>query len=360
MSAPRLVVDLDKVEHNARSLVALLTPRGIAVTGVTKALLGAPEVAAAMLRGGVASIGDSRVENLERLRGVSTMLIRSPMLSQVDRVVAAADISCNSEATVLDRLGVAASSIGKIHGVMLMVELGDLREGAMPSELSTLVQRVLDHPGLALAGIGTNLACQSGVAPDAHNMAELSRIVEKIEGEFAIEIACVSGGNSANLRWALSDCDLGRVNHLRLGESILLGTEPLYQHPIAGLYTDAVTFVAEVIESQQKPSIPWGEIATTAFGDAPDRDPGGTVQQVLLAAGHQDIDPEGLIAPVGLTILGASSDHLVAAVGAEAPCAHAVGSEVHFGLSYSALLRAATSPFVHREYVGGVPAVAGA
>ena len=361
MNAPRLVIDLDKIEHNARTLAGLLNDKGVSVTGVTKALLGSPQVGGAMLRGGVSSLGDSRVENLEALPAARKLLIRSPMLSQAERVVTVADVSCNSEAVVIDRLGAAAAAIGVTHGILIMVELGDLREGAMAREVDALVRRVLQHPALSLFGIGTNLACQSGVAPDMHNMSELSNIVDRIEREFCVEILNVSGGNSANLHWALTNRDLGRVNHLRLGEAILLGTEPLYQHPIAGLYLDAVTLVAEIIELKCKPSRPWGEITTTAFGDAPDRDHGGFVQQGLLAVGRQDVDPDGLICSPGLAILGASSDHLV--VAAVDQCGRdvgslCVGSEIPFGLNYSALLRAATSPFVARSYLRGVPFVA--
>lgn len=53
MSAPRLVIDLDKIHHNASTLVKRLACRGISVTGVTKATLGSAEVAATMLRAGV-------------------------------------------------------------------------------------------------------------------------------------------------------------------------------------------------------------------------------------------------------------------------------------------------------------------
>ncbi len=58
MSVPRLNIDLDKIFHNARILVERLTDRGISVTGVTKATHGSADIAAALLRAGVCSIGD--------------------------------------------------------------------------------------------------------------------------------------------------------------------------------------------------------------------------------------------------------------------------------------------------------------
>ena len=149
------------------------------------------------------------------------------MLSQVDQVVQHCDTSFNTELDVLSALSSAAIKIGKTHGVVLMVELGDLREGVMPDELENTVRETLRFPNIALRGIGTNLACQSGVAPEAENIAELSALADTIEATFGLALGIVSGGNSGSLEWALSCSDTGRINNLRLGESILLGREPL-------------------------------------------------------------------------------------------------------------------------------------
>jgi predicted amino acid racemase len=340
VTGPRLEIDLAAITHNARTLVDRLAGKGIRVTGVSKASLAAADVAVAMLRGGVTGLGDSRVENLARLRaaGIDTplTLIRSPMLSQTGLVVASADISLNTEPVVIDALSAAAVDQHTTHEVVLMVELGDLREGVPAHTVVDLARAVAKRPGLRLAGLGTNLACQCGVAPDQQKMAELSRLVAQVEADFG-PLAVVSGGNSANLDWALGTDDVGRINELRLGESILLGTEPLHRRPLAGLHTDAFTLVAEVIESQDKPAQPWGDIAQAAFGDQPPRPGTGTIRQAILAIGRQDADPDGLTSPRGMTMLGMSSDHLVVDVGDHDV---AVGDELTFGLNYSALVRA--------------------
>ncbi len=351
MTAPRLDIDLDKITQNARNLVERLAPRGIRVTGVTKAALGHPLVAAAMQRGGVHGLGDSRIENIETMAAAGIpgpfTLIRSPMASQVDRVVTAATTSVNTEPDVLDRLSAAAYERHLLHSVILMVELGDLREGVMVDDLFALVSHTLDCPNLVLSGIGTNLACQSGIAPDAAKMAELSQLVDAVEAKFGISLAVVSGGNSANLDWALGAADTGRVNELRLGEAILLGHEPLHGRVLEGLHTDAITLVAEVIESKAKPVQPWGETGRSAFGAPEARTGDGTRHQALLALGRQDVDPDGITPPATVTILGASSDHLVVDISAPAR----IGTEVAFQLDYAALLRAMTSPFVAKEFV---------
>ena len=147
MSAPRLEIDLDKIEHNARVLVERLGAAGISVTGVTKATLGSPEIAGALLRAGVCTLGDSRIENIEAMRRArvpaSMSLIRSPMVSQAERVVAHADVSFNTELDVISGLSSAAQKTGKTHGIVLMVELGDLREGILPGDLESTVREVL-------------------------------------------------------------------------------------------------------------------------------------------------------------------------------------------------------------------------
>jgi predicted amino acid racemase len=351
MTAPRLEIDLNKIIHNAHTLVGRLAARGISVTGVTKATLGSPAIAGALLGAGVRTLGDSRIENIEVMRSARVpakmTLLRSPMPSQVPRVVANADMSLNTELDVISALSSAAQAAGRIHGVLLMVELGDLREGIMPGDLVHVARETLRLPGVALMGIGANLACHSGVSPDAENMSELSALADSLEASLGMTVDIVSGGNSANLNWALtaSGASTGRINHLRLGESILLGRETLHRRLIDGLHADAFTLVAEVIESKVKPSQPWGAIAETAFGDPPSTTDRGDISRVLLALGRQDTDPSGLHSPPGVEILGASSDHLVMDSGEHRL---PVGAEVALQVNYSALMRAMTSPFVDK------------
>ena len=355
MSAPRLEIDLDAVEHNTRTLVERLTPRGIRVTGVTKAVLGSPDVAAAMLRGGASGLADSRVENLARLEdaGVDAprTLIRSPMISQADAVVRSAGTSLNSEGAVLDALSAAASRLGATHAVVLMVELGDLREGVLPEDVVSLARSVAARPGLVLAGLGTNLACQSGVVPDQTKMEELSALVSDVETAVGFALSVVSGGNSTGLGWAMAARDVGRVDDLRLGESILLGVDPLSRCPILGLRTDACTLVGELIEVQTKPSRPWGRQAQAAFGAPPERRGTGSVRQGILALGRQDVEPSGLVPPAGVTVLGVSSDHLVVDLGDHGS---RVGDELAFGVDYagcSARRRRRSSPSSRRAWL---------
>ncbi len=363
MTAPRIEVDLTKIEANTRHLVEQLRPRGIRVTGVTKATLGSVEIGAAMLRGGVAGLADARIENLVRLAsgnvaGASRTLIRSPMVSQADQVVRTATTSLNTGLPVLAALDAAARTQRRTHQVVLMVELGDLREGVAPTEVRELARSTRSLRRLRLAGLGANLACQNGVVPDDRNMGELSRLVEEVEAATGESLALVSGGNSANLPWALSTGAGGRINDLRIGEAILLGTEPLHRTVLPGLHADAFRLTAEVIETGIKPTRPRGSLAQTAYGHrAPvlvsESSGGGTGtrRQALLALGRQDVLLEGLLPPPGIRLLGMSSDHLVVDCGDHRV---AVGDELTFGLGYGALVQAMTSPYVAVAGVGGV------
>lgn len=360
MIAPRLEIDLEKIHHNALTLVARLREHGISVTGVTKAPLGSADIANTLLQAGCSGLGDSRMENIERMRkmnvGAMITLIRSPMLSQVEQVVRFADVSFNTELEVIRKLSSVAQKANRTHGIVLMVELGDLREGIMPDHLEDAVREVLRLPNLSLKGIGGNLACRSGVSPDSRNMGELSSLADSIERTFGVILSTISGGNSANLNWALSGASTGRINNLRLGEALLLGREPLHRQPIKDLHTDAITLVAEVIESKRKPTRPWGEIAQSAFGEVPPGDDNGSITQSILAIGHQDIDPSGIEPPPGIEILGASSDHLVV----DSSNYHnrlSAGTQIPFQLNYSALLRAMTSPFVTKVIMSAPAAV---
>ena len=317
---------------------------------MTKAVLGLPSIARELLAAGVNGLADSRLENIQTLRsaGVQSQitLIRSPMISQATETVRNTDISLNTELDMISELSKAAAAQGRVHGVLLMVELGDLREGIMPADLENVVRRTREFSNISLKGIGTNLACRCGVIPDASNMSELSILANAIEATFDTVLSIVSGGNSSNLAWALSGEDTGRINNLRLGEAILLGCEPLHRQPIEGLYSDAITLVAEVIEAKVKPSQPWGEIAETAFGSTPLTPDSGRICQAIFALGHMDTDPEGLMPPLGIKILGSSSDHLIVDTG---QALLQIGTEKTFQLNYSALIRAMASPFVSKQ-----------
>jgi predicted amino acid racemase len=177
-------------------------------------------------------------------------------------------------------------------------------------------------------------------------MTKLTELATSIETATKQSLNMISGGNSANLTWAFSGADIGRVNNLRLGESILLGRETLHRKPIINLYTDAITLVAEIIESKIKPTKPFGEIGQTAFGTKQTAKNRGTIRQAILALGIQDVDPHGLQSENGVKICGASSDHMIIESTNDNL---AIGNEITFQPNYAAMLRMMTSPFIEKR-----------
>lgn len=324
--------------------------KGISLMGVTKAVLGEPSIAKAMIQGGVKFIADSRIENIQKMKsaGISTqfVLLRTP-LSQTESIVKNADISLNTEIETLKKLSYHAKGQNKIHQVIIMVELGDLREGILPCDLPQLVRKTLSLPHIKIIGIGCNLACYGGIKPDDKNMRELSELVDLLEKEFHIDLEIISGGNSANFEWFKSSQDVGRVNNLRLGESILLGCETVGRKVIPGLHTGAFQLIAEVIESKRKASVPLGEICQDAFGNVPGFLDRGNHQRVIIALGRQDVQVSNLKSNNKLKMIGSSSDHII--LDGENHNLE-VGDEIRFSLDYSGLLATMTSPFVIKQF----------
>ncbi len=276
------------------------------------------------------------------------ILLRTPFPSQIEDVVRYTDISLNSELSVIKALSKSAVKQDTTHKLILMVELGDLREGIMPSDLEDTVRAVIEMDGIELVGIGTNLACFGGIKPDEEKMGYLSSIARDVEEKFGLTLEFVSGGNSANYSWFISTEDIGRINNLRLGESIYLGCETLYRKHIPGLFTDAFTLVTEVIELKIKPSVPYGEVCQDAFGNVPEFQDCGQIRRAILGVGLQDVHVSGLYPKSDIDILGTSSDHII--VNAK-QIDLKVGNEVEFDLNYEALLSAMTSPYVIKKYV---------
>ncbi|CUH76713.1 alanine racemase [Tritonibacter multivorans] len=353
MTSPRVEIDLGKIRANARYLIRRLFARGISVTGVTKAVCGHPDIAEAMLDGGVAGLADARIKNVVRMRkaGITCpiSMIRAPMVSEMEDVIQYCDASYNTEMDTILKLGAAAKQQSTSHDVILMVEMGDMREGILPEDLTDFATRVTATPGVALKGIAANFACMSDLAPMDGDMVRLSRLAAEVERGCGPFVELVSGGGSANLPWALGESSSERVNNLRLGEAILLGTDPVTGHPISGLHTDAFALFAEVIETRFKP------ISLSTRSIAPEVGRLKSVRnndlraRTILAVGQQDTNASGLTFPSGVLFIGATSDHTVVDT---AKSTVPVGSEMKMGMTYSALMRAMSAPDVAKVVHG--------
>lgn len=349
---PRLEIYPDRVEHNACAIVTLCHDHGISVAGVTKVACAHPAVVHALVNAGVDMLADSRLENLQAIRVLNVslplMLLRIPAQDRIKEVVEFSDISLNSSVETIRMLSQASQSLGKKHQVILMVDLGDLREGIWPDSLPTVIDQVIHLPGIQLVGLGCNLACYGGVIPTSEKMEQLIDLCEKTRFRTGMELPILSGGNSANLPLIVKSGMPTGINNLRIGEAIQLGRNVLDRSPWPGTRQDTYRIVAQVIELERKPSIPIGLRGQDAFGGTPDFIDRGWRKRAICNIGRQDIVVDNLQPQdSGIVVLGGSSDHLILDV-EDATNYLRVGSEVGFFPGYGALLTAATSAYVQK------------
>ncbi len=352
---PRLDINLNKIKKNSENIKNLCLQHEIEVVGVTKGCSAITEVAQAMIDGGIKILGDSRIENIKRLKesGIKAdmMLIRISMLSEVDKVIKWADISLNSEISVIKSLSQSALKNNLIHKIILMIDLGDLREGIMPDDTLRMVEEIRELSGVKLMGLGTNFCCISGVMPSQKNLSKLVKLVEKIENNFGITLEVISGGNTSVLKLVEDNIIPERINQLRIGVGILLGQDDARSRNLIGTYQDTFILTGEIVELKEKPSLPQGEIGRDAFGEIPVYKDLGKRKRAILALGKQDIHLNSII-PLKkeIRIIGASSDHLIIDV-TDFKEDIKVGDEIKFRLNYPALLSTTTSKYINKYFL---------
>ncbi|HAQ40991.1 MAG TPA: alanine racemase [Clostridiales bacterium] len=354
---PRLVIDLKKVKNNLDKTIKMVKGSGCSLMIVTKGCCADMEVYKLLEESDIDYLADSRIQNLKKYEGTKKgrVLLRLPMMSEADEVVRYADISLNSEIETIKRLNEAAAKQDKKHKILLMIDLGDLREGIFfkdEDEIYHAVEDILELSNIELYGLGVNLTCYGAVIPKKENLSVLVETAAKIEKKFNIKLQMISGGNSSSV-YLIGRNELPEgINNLRVGEAFLLGDETAYSQMLEGFCDDAFTLEAEIIELKKKQSIPVGETGVDAFGNKPVYEDLGIIKRAIIAVGRQDVDPENLH-PIDseISVLGASSDHLILNVD-NSRIDYKVGDIVKLKLSYSSLLRATTSSsYVERVYV---------
>ncbi|MGM0396361.1 MAG: ornithine racemase Orr [Bacillota bacterium] len=353
MAYPRVTIDTEKLRNNVRTVVKIAAASHIAVAGVTKGFCGNPEIAKAYVDGGVAYLADSRLQNLKKLKdlNIPKLMLRLPMISEAEELVKYADISLNSEVETVKALNKASEKINKVHDIILMVDLGDLREGYFHEEdLLEAVREILNLKWIKIRGLGVNLTCYGGVIPKEGILQRLVDLATRVEDEFNIKLEIISGGNSSTIPLLDGRIPEG-INQLRLGEALLMGTEAAYGNRIEGTDDSVFTLEAQVIEVKEKPSVPTEEIGRDAFGKVPTFVDRGVRKRILCAVGKQDLDLDTL-KPMdpGLIILGGSSDHLILD-GSDSGEDYKVGDIISFNMHYVSMLRIMTSEYVEKNII---------
>lgn len=347
---PRIVIDRDKLRNNCTQIVKHCEARGIAVAGVIKGAGGLPEIARLYRSCGAAQLATSRLEQMElwRREGIPGpyMLLRVPGLSELPEVARLADYSLQSDATTLDALNSVCAEQGVTHRVIVMADLGDLREGFWDQtemvEVCCHVEQGLDH--LHLAGVGVNLGCYGAVKPTPENMEQLVDIARAVEARIGRRLEIVSGGATSSYTLVHWDTMPQGINHLRIGETALLAKDLQVDWGISDmdyLLRGTMRLEAEIIELRKKPTHPVGETVIDAFGNRPTFVDRGMRLRALAAFGRADVGQvETLLCrEPGMTVIGGSSDHCILDV-EDCPRALRVGDVVSFDLSYSHMLYA--------------------
>ncbi len=357
---PVLKVNIDAIRDNARVMNDFCGSGGLEVAGVIKFSDGDLNIAKAYHDGGCRQIASSRAVQLEHIKksmpDVTTMLIRIPMISECEDVVKWCDISLNSQEKTLRELNRWAGQHNKKHSVVLMMDVGDRREGIVGAE--RLLQQALmveyELENLYLAGIGASFACVSGVLPDQENLGELAEAAGTIEENIGRKLDIVSGGSSITLTMLANDVPLPHgINHLRIGGSIAnpMAIRKNRGVVIPGMREDPFKLTAEVVEVEIKPSAAQGSGKNWA-GQVIEREDRGTRKRAIIALGSQDVGDCKQLIPLdeGVEIIAGSSDHIVLDV-TESNRTWEPGDTMDFSLYYMALLYCFSTRNVTIKYV---------
>ena len=182
----------DKLSHNYHFLDSLFASHAKDWGVVTKLLCGNKVFLKEVLDLGAREILDSRISNLKAIKsvnpGVQTVYIKPPAKRVIKSLVKYADVSFNTEYETIRMISEEAQKQGMVHKIIIMVEMGDLREGVMGENLVDFYSRVFKLPNIEVIGLGTNLNCLSGVMPSHDKLIQLSLYKQLIEAKFQKKI----------------------------------------------------------------------------------------------------------------------------------------------------------------------------
>lgn len=333
---PRLEINLSRLRQNVADLAEKCAARGVRLIGVESDLIGLPEAARAFDEGGAAMIVSSRLEQLEDAvaAGIKKpmVLARVPAISEAAEVIRITDVSFNSELKVIEALDREAKAQGRLHKVILMIDLGDSREGYRDKEemLEAAVYVENELTNVRVAGIGTNSEPCGSITSEQEILRETAGIAKDVERRIGRELEFISVG----------------------GVIFGLGADEFRRADVSELHRGVFRLRAEVIEVKDKPSYPVGTIAVDAFGHTPEFADRGIRRRAILAAGKVDYgEPSELIPQEdGVEVLGASSDHTIVDVG-DAARIYKVGDVMGFDVRYANIIYALNSKNVKIVFV---------
>lgn len=358
---PTLLIDHNALRSNMKTVIGWCADSGIDVAGVIKAASGMASVALDYESCGAKWIASSRLEQLERAKAegvrVPLLMIRVPMISELPELIKTCEYSLQSSFDTLKALDEECARQGRHHNVILMADLGDLREGFFEQEELTDVAAYIEEKFdfVHLAGIGTNLGCVGSVKPTKEKMELLAGWAEATEKAIGRPLEIVSGGATSSLMPVFDKVMPSKVNMLRIGAVVYCGpTEDLRtcygREEVDVMSDEAFILEAEVIETNTKPTHPIGELGVDAFGKKAVYTDRGIRRRAILAVGRADYgDIDDIIPQLeGAEVTMASGDHTILDIEDCSEVLH-VGDVVRFKLKYSAILRLTASENISIE-----------
>lgn len=352
-----ITLNRNKLKENFDYLNTLFQANAIEWSVVAKVFCGNKRYLEALISLGIRQICDSRIDNLETIKEIDskieTIFIKPPAKRNVDRIVAFADISFNTEYETIKLLSREAIKQKKRHKIVIMLELGELREGVMREKFMDFYAKVFDLPNIEVIGIGTNLTCMYGVLPNHDKLIQLCLYKQLIEARFNKTIPYISGGASVTIPLIHKDLLPAGINHFRVGETLFLGTDVYNSKPFDHMHNDVFKLYAEIIELNEKPVVPMGELGQNVTGHitSPDEASYGlSSYRAIVDIGLLDVE-DGHIKPVmpDMEIVGASSDMIVVDLG-DNKSNLKVGNLIEFEMDYMGLLRIMNSDYVDKRF----------
>lgn len=349
---PCLKINISGINENIRIIKELCQHNDIKFSVVTKVLAGNSDIVEKFNFDYIDSVSDSRIENLKKYQQIKKekWLIRIPSFSEIEEVIKYSDVSFNSSFETISLLNEEAKKQNKIHKIILMYELGDLREGASSFKLLEIVNMVKELTNIKLYGIGANLTCYGGVEPTEENTNELYEVVKDIERKSGTTFEIITGANSTSYKLLHGGKLKSKMNYVRFGESVFLGIIPGYDEEIKELHQNNFIVEAEIVELEEKDSVPRGNILKNSFGVTPTFVDNGKRLKALINIGKQDTGLNLKPLDRNIIILDGSSDYLILDL---TNCKHKykIGDTIKFIPDYESLLRIMTSPYVKKKSI---------
>jgi predicted amino acid racemase len=362
-----LQINITEIRNNISKLNVYFKKHNIEWSLITKVFSGDKEIMEHILTPDIIkeihSIGDSRLSSLKRLKewnkDLITIYLKPPAHAYIEDVVEYADISLNSSYKTISALNKVAKERNKIHKVIIMVELGELREGVNRDDLFEFYDKVFKLENIEVVGLGSNLGCMYGVEPTYDKLLQLNLYKEVIEAKHNSKLPLISGGSSITLPLVEKNMVPKDINHFRIGEAAFFGKSPLDNAQFLDLCTDTFNFYPQIIELEEKQLVPDGIIGDASIGhsaDINDDDIGKTTYKAILDFGLLDVDRDGLTPDdEDITFVGITSDMTVVDIGnnkdEKGKKKYKVGDKICLDPDYISVARLLNSRFIERVMI---------